>query len=357
MSAIEAAFSTLFPPAEELWQRGGATLRPDGVPDFGIDIRSVDREAREKLYDQRGQRIGEAVTRRLVTSDGIDRLVRVYLPDHKHRSDTDLTVTDGTAWTTTINGYAAKRNARIVEATGIPLIHIGAEHSGGTLGVFDGLRLPATLGRAATISLAKTAQSEERIIGELAERYGLSRHQYIIGDSRASMKSPAQYAYARENNLEIDFSDTKAPCVPQRIHAKDVPRFFKWAGVEMTGGSLIVAKMILDGEFSTLVGTPATNPNEIATALIGVMPALADGEAGRAINWVPRDAAGHVVVYGHDRMSFHEKWRELWASHPNVVVKSVRRGIHASLLSETAQQTQIDRIRRFSKTAPGERAA
>jgi hypothetical protein len=131
----------------------------------------------------------------------------------------------------------------------------------------------------------------------------------------------------------------------------------KWAGVEVTGGSLIIAKMILDGEFSTLAGTPATNPNEIVTALVGSMPALADGEAGHAIGWVPKDAAGHVVVYGHDQMSFYEKWQELWADHPNVTVKSVERGIHASLFSEIAQQTQIDRIHYFSETNPGDRAA
>lgn len=54
------------------------------------------------------------------------------------------------------------------------------------------------------------------------------------------------------------------------------------------------------------------------------------------IGWVPKDAAGIDIIYGHDAMSNVDEVREAWDDHPNVYVKLVKGGTHASLLHPLA---------------------
>ena len=355
------AFDELMPSPDELWARGGASIESieiepghcEAVPFFDLEIIDNKQLSIDNLEIKDGRqhrKIGQQVLSQIKLSDGIERLTRVITIDDKYRSDGNFTVTDGTAWTTTINGYTHDRARRIAKASGAGVIQIGAEHSGSVIPLgFDGLRLGRTLLQARSISLAKAAQAEQLIISQLTDDYGLGPDQYAIGDSRASMKTPGQFPYAEIYGNRIIHIDTKAPCVPERLGPHDAGRVIRWLGVEAVGGSGVIMQLACEGKLGTLVGTISGNPNYLASSIIGTVPALASGEAGRMVSWVPRTAHGQVVVYGHDGLSLGSRWQELWQDHPDIHVKSLPRKIHTHLLESKAHDQQIGRIKRFSQ--------
>ena len=348
MNAFEKVYGSLLRSSEELWDAGGAvSVDGNGVPDFDLEI-IENKLVHEKAFRTHHRRtVGREAVRRLVTSDGIDRLVRVL--DVDEPTGGEFVVTDGTAWTTTIDGYAGDRAKAIAAESRVPVIQVGSEHSSRRLGLADGLRLPKTILEARGISLAKTAQSEQLIIGQLMDQYDLPHRQYAIGDSRGSMKTPGQFAYAERYGSEIAHFDVKAPCVPEKLELKDMPRFARWLQVEALGGVAVIAELARQGELGTLVGTTSINPNFIASSLIGIMPALASGEAGSMVDWVPREAHGHVVVYEKDGMSLSEQWDERWQDHQDVYIHHVGNKSHAHLLQQRAHLAQRARIQRFGR--------
>lgn len=358
MKELNKVFDTIIAPADELWERGHAEMREveidpghiEDVPFFDLEIKSDEVDSSEPLVTRSGRAIGRETVRRIVTSDGIDRRVRTITVDDKYRADSDFVVTDGTAWTTTINGYAKDRAERIAAMAGVDVIQIGAEYSASALPYgLDVFRLGRTICNARSISLAKTAQSEQLIVAHLTEGMGLSRNQYAIGDSRGSMKTPGQYPYAAMYGNEIVHMDTKAPCVPEKIELRDVPRFVQWLGTEAVAGTVVIGSMAVKRKVATLSGTTSINPNFIASSLVGIMPALASGEAGRMTRWVPTDAHGHIVVYDKDILSLGEEWDKQWEHHPNIHLKHVPRKTHAHLLERRAHDLQVGRIKRFSE--------
>src|SRR5690606_12307257 len=99
--------------------------------------------------------------------------------DDRYRSEADMLVTTSTAWTTTVGGYAGRRDDRIAREAGLQTVTIGAEGS-----TNERMLGPATL---ATISLAKSAQSEQAILEDISRRFGLPVRHYGMGDSRGAM--------------------------------------------------------------------------------------------------------------------------------------------------------------------------
>lgn len=358
---LSPAFDKILPSAEELWQRGGAEIvsteiepgHIEVVPFFDLEIIDQKQLSVSDLQTRDGRRsrkIGKQIVSQFVLSDGIDRLSRAIIVDDKYRSQSDFIVTDGTAWTTTIDGYAHHRAERIASDVGVDTIQVGSEHSGSKIPFgLDGLRLGMTILQARSTSLAKAAQAEQLIIGQLASDYDLPASQYVIGDSRASMRAPGQFPYARLYDNQIIHLDTKAPCVPERLGPSDVARVARWLGVEAVGGSAVIAQLVSEGKLATLLGTVSANPNFIASSIVGSAPALASGEAGRMVSWTPRDTHGQVVVYGMDGLSLGDKWQQLWAQHSNIYVKSLPRKIHSHLLESKAHDMQVGRISRFSQ--------
>lgn len=363
---LQRAFDAFLPPAEELWERGGAELRDieiepgrtETVPFFDLEITNEKEISIEPFEAKRSRhhrvRVGRQVVKRFVLSDGVDRVARVIELDDKYRTGADVTVTDGTAWTTTIDGYAHDRARRIAQDAHLDVIQVGSEHSGTLLPYgLDVFRLGRTVCDARAISLAKSAQAEQLIVNKLTVDHGLASSQYAIGDSRGSMKTPGQYPYADYYGHEIVHMDTKAPCVPERLGVRDMPRVIRWFGREALGGAGVIAQLVAEGKATSLRGTTSLNPNFVASSVVGIMPALASGEAGRMADWVPRDAYGHVVVYGKDGLSPGDVWRDKWQQHPGIYIKVVPNKVHAHLLEGKAHDLQVGRIRRFSQAYDG----
>lgn len=352
MKILEQGFEALFPSSSVLHRRGGAqdveveidAGHTEVVPFFDLSIDSV-RHIGEEPIKARGRTIGYTVLEAVRLSDGIERGVRVNIP---YNLQGNFSVTDGAAFTTKNAGYGAHRAHEIVKTVDETVIQIDAEHSTRQLPlILEAARLPRTLQSARTISLAKSAQSEELIIDHIVEEYGLPEAHYVIGDSRKAMISLMQHVYASKLGNPIPYFDVKAPCIPDKMQHHEVPRFVRWGATEALGGAAVVAGLIRSGEFHTLKGTASLEPNFVLSSLIGIMPALAAG--ADATHLVPRDANGHVVVYGRDGMSHGEKWQERFGEHPNVHVKKVPNGIHASLLDPKARRKQIGRIERFAE--------
>ena len=359
--SLESAFENFAPSAEELWQRGGARMhsveielgRREEIPFFNLELASRKELNCDKLeiYNgRRSQEIGREVLLQITLSDGIDRLARVTQLNDNERFEDNFIVTDGTAWTTTINGYAHDRATQIASQNRVNTIQVGAEHSGRNIPYgLDGLRLGRTLHQARSISLAKTAQSEQLIISQLVQDYDLAAAQYAIGDSRASMATPGHFPYAKLYGNKIIYMDTKAPCVPEKLTGCDIGRLARWLGVEALVATQVITKLATEGRLNTLAGTMSANPNSALSSMLGVAPALVSGEAGRMVSWVPQGTPGHIVVYGKDGLSQADKWREIWQQHPNVYLKSVERKGHVHILESKAHQRQIGRIGRFSE--------
>jgi hypothetical protein len=339
VNIVEAAYQAAFPSVDELWQRGGADVK-DGIPYFPLeDVKKPEVLSEKDLYQRKGwtsKKIGSALLLRYDTSDGIDRLVSIRRLDDQYRSEADLTVASSTAWTTTVNGYAGRRDRRIAQETGLQTITIGAEGSTNQRYLDSDVR--------AAISLAKTAQSEQAILADASTRFDLSRNQYGIGDSRGAMIKPGHTLYAPMYGNNVLFTDIKAPCVPDKLEPKDLPKVVAWLGMEAVGAASVGVSLARDTDLALLLGTFDADPRALHTALFGTMQALMSGEAGKLAELAPDDMHGHVVLYGHDILSSAERWNDIYAPKPDMFIKNVPRGSHAHLLGKIS--LQIDRIRR-----------
>jgi hypothetical protein len=342
----EKVFDHLLPPAEELWERGGATMvayeNDDGSiedrPFFDLEITNSDYKKpieTEHFVTHSGRRIGRKVLHQ-IDVNGIDHLVRVYVPDG-NREDTDLTITSGAAWFTTIGGYAEDRANKLFADSSQAVLQVGSPHSGKELpGPLEWLRVPKTVEEAYQTSLARTAQIEQHLFAAVSDLYDLSKSQIAIGDSRDSMTTPGQYLYAPQYDANIVTFDTKARCAVNRFDVNDLPQFGSWLLTTIVGGVAVTACLAKEGQLHTLSGTSSLNPNFMASTLTGTLRSLAGGEAGITMGWVPNDAAGIDIVYGNDVMSNVDEVTTAWEGHPDVYVKLVRGGTHPSLLHPLA---------------------
>jgi hypothetical protein len=353
----EKVFDHLLPPAEELWERGGATMvaygNNDGSiedrPFFDLEITNTDSYKKpiesDDFITRSGRKIGRKVLHQ-IDVNGIDHLVRAYIPNG-NGNDSDLTITSGAAWFTTIKGgYAEDRSNKLFADNSQAVLQVGPPHSGQELpGPFEWLRVPETVDEAYQTSLARTAQIEQYLFATVSDLYGLSKNQLAIGDSRDSMTTPGQYLYAPQYDANIVAFDTKARCAINRLEMKDLPQFGTWALTTLVGGIAVSVCMAKEGQLHVLSGTSSLNPNFMASTLTGTLRSLASGEAGTMIGWVPKDAAGIDILYGHDSMSNVDEVRDAWNGHPDVYVKLVRGGTHASLLHPLAHTGRRQRTK------------
>lgn len=356
MSKADEIFSKLFPSAEELWEMGDARMvesvddngRSTLRPFFDLGEPEILSSEYKPFVTKKSRRDLGIVASHVVEVDGIDYATRAFVPHDKLLGNAALTITSGTAWTTTIDGYPEDRSIKLFADNVQPVLQVGPPHSGSrSLSPKELLRVPETLREARTASLAHAAQVEQSIFAMLSERYGLPMRQLPIGDSRDSNTTPGQYAYADYYGATIVGFDTKARCAPDRITLADVPEFLSWLSSTAIGGVAVGACLLKDGQLGSLAGTTSFNPNFLASNMTGTMRALASGETGQMISWVPRAAHGTDVLYGRDSLSRVEQIRELWNEHPNVHVKVVPRGTHAALLHPLAHKGRRERIRSF----------
>lgn len=339
MNIVEAAYNSAFPTADELWTRGRATVT-DGIPDFGIEVVGdpdvIDEKELYRRKDWRSQKVGSAMLLRYDTSDGIDRLVSIRRLDDQFRSDADFITTTSTAWTTTVNGYAGRRDRRIALETGIQTVSIGAEGSTNQQYLSRDIR--------EAISLAKSAQSEQAILARVSKDFDLPTLHYGLGDSRGAMLKPGHAIYAPMYGNEVLFTDIKAPCVPDKLEAHDLPKVALWLGVEALGAAGVSLSLAKDSDLGLVFGTFDASPKSVQAAALGIMPALMSGEAGRLAELAPDGMLGHVVLYGHDILSSADRWHEIYEPKPGMYLKDIAHGSHAHLIGKIS--LQIARIRR-----------
>lgn len=345
-------FDYLFPSAEELWQQGNATMldtvidegHSEKVPFFDLEVTKLKTLDDEPFITRRGRHIGRSVLHRLDVN-GVDHMARAFVPNDEYRTEHDFTITSGTAWMTTINGYALDRSRKLFADTQMPVLQIGPPHSAKVLPFgLDFLRVPQTLKDASETSLARTAQIEQLAFAALSSMYDLPYEQVPIGDSRDGNTTAGQYAYMNMYGASIIDFDNKGRCAPEKVEFDDIPEFANWLADTMIGGIAVSLCLAKEGQLGTLPGTTSLNPNFIASSLTGTMRALASGETRRMINWVPKDAHGIDILYGRDDLSHPEIITEAWAGHPNVHTKIVPNGSHASLLHPLAHAGRRKRM-------------
>lgn len=359
------------PTPEELWERGGADMyeveidegRHVDVPFFNLEVslqeaRHGDAVISEGGRDQR--KVGEWQEFIAETSDGIDRTVRLYTPLDSHTESVHALLHADTAWMTTITGHNDWVASHMVHATGQPMIVVGAEHGTGRRPSLDEiLRIPKTLGQAATISLAKSAQSSALITSELMEKSDLPRSVVKTGESRGAMLTPAHEPYSREYGYEIVYGDTTAPCVPEQLfkESEDIKRLAKWPISEAFGAVALGLPLIARRELTRQRGTVTFNPNFLLSNLVGVGPALFSGEAGRFASWWSHNTPLYISTFKNDLVSRPDVWRELFSNHNDVEIREHKGGTHMTLahpevvISKTTRMVQALHRQRIASFA------
>lgn len=353
---FDRAFDYIFPDAEELWQRAGAEMAEvtvddghvENVPFFDLEVTDVKILEDEPFVTRRGRALGRKVLHQ-IDINGVDRLVRAYVPNDAYRTEHDFTITSGSAWLTTIGGYAEHRANLLFADNQMPAVQVGPPHSATVLpGPMEWLRVPQTIAEAHNTSIAQTAQEEQLIIAMMADMYDMPSQQVALGDSRDAILTAAHFPYATEHGAQVIAFDNKGRSAPQKVELADLPRFGRWLATTGLGGLAAAICLGKEGQLGTLKGTSSLNPNFIASSLVGAMPALASGEAGRAISWVPRDTHGIDVLYGQDDMSYADIFKQLWAEHVNVRVKDVPHGTHGALIHPIAHRGTRERVNRLA---------
>lgn len=344
---------SIAPHHEELWDRGGADVqkveidagRYEEVPFFDLDLKMEPRNSGLAINNE-GKVVGDYESFDVITSDGIDRTARLYIPRDGY-AESDAILHADTAWTTTIKGHNDYAASTFVGATGHPMIFVGAEHgTNKTTHLKEFGRVPETLARSKTISLAKSAQSSQLITTAIRDRFGLSNQIIKTGESRGAMLTPGHYPYAEYYGNEIVYSDITAPCIPERMFNDkgDLLRLLQWPSAEALGMVALGAALIKTRALKRQVGTVTLNPNFMVSNFVGVGPALFSGEAGNFTRWVPKDAPLYVSTFKNDMVSRPDVWRELYADHTNVYIREHPGGTHMTLANDEVLASKARRM-------------
>jgi len=366
MAVFDKAFDQVFPPAERLWENGGADFQTVSVngeqhelPLFGLEVDGFKQVGKTKELRSKSEghrKIGAEILGRLEVS-GVSHLVRVMIPEDNLRHDeaTDFTFNRSTAFTTSINGYAERGSKSIVARTHRPFIQTGADYSGETgLGLMDVVKVPKTLWEARHQSIFAQSEAREVMHRFLAEKFDLPGKYVMLGDSMSAMNQPAMYAYdfmaddgdvddeLTTHNSNIIGFHAKGRCVVEKAELGDMPRAGKWLAKTLLGGMAASLCLAKEGRLQTIYGSVSINPQFHASALTGTLRALLSGEAGHALNFIPRDAGGLEVLYGSDDLSDVEAIREHFAAYPYVHTKVVPGGTHGAILHPLADKGRTE---------------
>ena len=346
----------VFPTPEERWEAGGATFREtDGLPIFDIEIthatppKSEDYYARKHPLDRREVKIGRVLTRTFTLNDGVERVSRLWLPD---TIEGTLTGQSGTAFTTSIDGYAAERAKLISARVNMPNIQHDAEHSGRKMrNVLDIIRLACTLKDGQVISLAKSAQSEAKMTEHWldVDKIDIPPDLAAFGDSWDGINTLALPPYADLYGIQVPYIDPKALVLHEPVEPslEGIKKVANWVRKEVIGGTAVIAALAAEGDISPLNGTVPTNPHFWLSSFTGVAPALLGGEAGRFTGWLPPNILGYANLFEKDDLCEVETWKEDLEQFPNIGVRVDPEGLHAHLLSRISQSKQRGRMHRL----------
>lgn len=342
-----------FPTPEERWAAGGAEFDEHGIPHFPQWIthasrpRARDYYARKHPEDEKVSRIGKVFTRVFTMNDGIERVSRLWLPDHVEGT---LTGQSGTAFTTSIDGYGAERSRLYSARVDTPNIQHDAEHSGRHIrSILDIIQLATTLADGQTISLAKSAEAEMLMTQYWVEEMGLSPDIAAFGDSWDAITALALPTYAEQYGLKVPYIDPKALVLHDPIEPsyEGVKKVAKWVRDEIVGGTAVVAALLAEGDLSPIRGTIPLNPHFWVSSFTGVAPSLLSGEAGRFMEWLPKDVIGYANLFEKDALCEVDVWQADLRRFDRIGVNLVPEGLHAHLLSRVSQSKQRGRMHRL----------
>lgn len=371
LKTVERLYDNMVPEPAKLWERAGAsgelilpdrfvqrrvgnnqlqdtTIRHTGeisVPDFNLSIASREEAGFRELRGENSEVLGEVYDWVYVLSDNVDRRARLILPvqcrDDRIASPVG---TSGTAFTTTIDGYAGMRSEELALAANIPVIQVGCEYSGPGNGACDLIDIAKGAPR---IAMAKSVQGELVIIRDIIDRFGLNTEITPHGDSRGSISALGQAAMADAKDfvgLSVPYVDPKAIVLHNRVPFEELPRAFRWLSKELTLGGAVLAKVVAESGSRNIASTISANPRFWVGTLGGIMPALLAGESGEFTKRLPPDIYGCVVAYGHDELYDADNWHEGLAPFDNLYRKDVPKGLHMHLMTKSSTSMQIGRL-------------
>jgi hypothetical protein len=368
LKAAEAIYNKAVPEPERLWERAGAegklylpgrytgeTEMDDGqlirqtgetwLPDFNLSVDRCEDTNYREVCDDNGNIASKVYDFVFTLSDRVDRRARLVLPCMGAEDLESTPVgTCGTAFTTTIDGYAGMRSLSLSQTANIPVIQVGCEYSGPGSDVMDILSVAK---KSPQIAMTKSVQAELVIINNIIERFGLSRQIVPHGDSRGGISAVGQAALADAKDfvdLTVPYMDPKAVVIHDRVTFDQVPKALEWLVREITLGSVVLSKVLAEGDCKGIASTLSTNPRCLTGTMAGILPALLSGEAGRFTDALHPEQYGCVVAYGEDRLYDSGNWEAGLSRHPNVVIKEVKKGLHMHLMAKESTSQQVNRI-------------
>lgn len=340
-----------FPDAEIAWKNKGATLElteidkghMEVVPFFGHRAEPLGLPSAEDYLLANDKIIGERIHYDTLTSNGIDRAVRLYLPTNRRF---DFTIHMETPFMTSEVGHNDFIARELMERIGVPVILIGPEFS------TNQGRLVHELGRAAYftagelngMSLAESAEAGMKIAALLCEEYDLPTLLVKVGESRAAMLAHAQGPYAKKAGLEIGYFDLTDPVAPEKVvkRLRDIAKVAMWPVTEIAACGPVAFDMLRTGAIRHQLGTLSGNPNEILALLGSAMYLLGD-EASKTSRFVPDSAGFHEAYFKSNKISDPKKWQDHYQYHP-LYGSVILRGGHFNLGFSSVLNHVSDRI-------------
>jgi hypothetical protein len=267
---------------------------------FNHGIVDVSTPEIQKLHAH-GQYLGEVATSLVLMEDGSKYAVR----DGKPRNQAvDTAIVKSTAYMTHYDKGMNPHHQQTDMEQGFRSILVSRE-----------------LAWEGPLHQARTAYNMARITKAIIEQDGDVDPMHIetSGISRAAMLAIGMKALTASNpelGLDVIYFNATGPCFPEplKLGAKDLMHPLR----ECASMGYHFAK--LPGNLlRKYPGTPDLDPD----AAIAGYKMLTTGEAGRFVDYIPKESHGYVYGYRHDAMGMGKVWEQKFAEHPGVDVETV----------------------------------
>lgn len=258
--------------------------------------------------------------------------VVVALP-HDQRSDTAIAST--TAWWTHPELEHYQKTIRGVLRLGYPIVMVGPPKGIDTKDV----------------SLSKGAYDMHRILDEELPQMNEVNPDLaiVLGASRAAMIAMGMTKPSYAQGRTTPYMDITAPCIAQKIEAKDWPGLISQVPGEMASTLGIAYEYGKRLQlFSYLQSLFPKDPTHGLNAL-RILPGLIGGEAGRLADTLSPETAVHMDQFKKDGWAQVANWVAKFRDRPNVVITK-KPGTHVSGIARTNTRRDINaRLERLAE--------
>lgn len=317
------------------------------------DEREVLRKYKQ-VKDRLDRVVGERHWHDVLTIDGVDRGVTMYVPSDEIRSDYKFTVVMDTAWFTGLEGHNDMLAETFMKELGVSVMVIGPEFSADEpkkVGAATKLGKIAAL--SAGFSLMKSGEASAEIYDYMLRNYpeyNLQQDVIGAGESRGAMIEEIRRLYMMLKGINVLHSDLTDPNVSKQAlqTMEDCLQTLQWPVVEGVGVLAVAAALAKKGVLHREIGTVPMNLRFMLGATLGMGPALLSGEEGMFADYTPLTHPQHIINSTRNNMAHVEQRQQNYKDHTNTTIIPLDI-CHLGLGFPSIQARVIDRSHEIGK--------